>query len=265
MTRRLAHLALLAAFATGCQATATGQVSVTPVDKPATGTGTTTKTRSIPIRVVGPNALAKGGANILNDAGAGLIKGGQILNDAGAGLMPRFGVLAALDAFTNVESAAVQAIGFDGKAVGSVVTTGKDGSATLTGLPTTRILTLMAAFKSGGKVYRQAALAATDDLESVLIDPINTMVEARVRESLTGKDVPGTLTNARLKRVWTICNKADITLDPAELEAGRPLADITAALNKAWQAAIDAKVTSEGEKAEIRSFVADMEAATASK
>lgn len=264
--RRLAILALCTLLA-GCQASAGGQITLTQPSKAPTKP-TIAKVRAIEVKVVAPGQLASaGGASILTDAGAGLIKGGQILTDGGAGLIrtagiaPRFGLLDAVGTFKPVKAAGVQALGLDGKAIGAVVTTNDEGGAKIEGLPQDKAASVFAAFKTGGKVYRLAATLGADAFEGTLyLDPINTMVEARVRDLLKGADAPK-ITNARLKSVWGICNKADITLAPEEIEAGRPLAEITATLNKAWKAAIDAKVTSAAEKAEIQAFIADLEAA----
>lgn len=255
--RRLA-LALALALVAGCQATAGGEITIT---QPARGTKATTKVRAIEVKVVAPAQLATAGGNILTDGGAGLIKGGQILTDGGAGLVSRRGLFAAVDQFKAVKAAGVQAVGLDGKAIGGVGATDEDGGAKLADLPVGKAISVIAAFKTGGKVYRLAATLGADAFDGTLmLDPINTMVEARVRDLLGGSDAP-TITNARLKRVWGICNKAEITLTPAEIEAGRPLTEITETLNKAWKAAIDAKVTSDDEKAEIQAFIADLEAA----
>lgn len=255
--RRLA-LAVALALVAGCQATAGGEISITQAGK---ATKATAKVRSIEVKVVAPAQLATAGGNILTDAGAGLIKGGQILTDAGAGLVSRRGLFAAIDQFKAVKAAGVQAVGLDGKAIGGVGATDEDGGVRLADLPVGKAVSVIAAFKTGGKVYRLAATLGGDAFDgTLLLDPINTMVEARVRDLLRGKEAPA-ITNARLKRVWGICNKAEITLDPKDLEAGRPLAELTAALNGAWQAAIDAKVTSAAEKAEIAAFIAELDAA----
>ncbi len=242
----------------GCQASAGGEITIT---QPARSTKATTKVRAVEVKVVAPALLATAGGNILTDGGAGLIKGGQILTDGGAGLGPRFDLLAAVDQFKSVKAAGVQAVGLDGKAIGQVGTTDETGGAKLADLPAGKAVSIIAAFKTGGKVYRLAATLGADDFDGTLmLDPINTMVEARVRDLLKGADAPS-ITNKRLKRVWGICNKAEITLTPAEIEAGRSLAEITETLNKAWKAAIDAKVTSVEEKAEIQAFIADLDAA----
>ena len=274
MRRHLALLATLALLAAGCTATAGGEIKVTS----ATNKARVAKVRALEVKVIAPGVLAGTGAQILTDGGAGLIKGGQILTDGGAGLitrgdalaapafavaraLPGYALRAAVDQFKPVKAAGVQAVGLDGKAIGKVGTTDEDGGAKLGDLPAGKALSVIAAYKVGDKVYRQAATVGADAFDGTLyIDPINTMVEARVRDLLGGKAAP-TITNARLKRVWGICNQADITVAPEDLEAGRSLEDITAALNKAWKAAIDAKVTSADEKEEIASFIADLTAA----
>lgn len=213
-------------------------------------------TRDVKVHVSGPAELAKGG-QILADGGAGLIRGGQILADGGVA----FRLQAATAKFASVGGAGVQALALDGKPTGEVVSAGADGNAVVKGVPAGQTLSFQAAFKVGGKVYRVgASLAADDKGEALELDPINTMVEARVRELLAGRE-PATaakITNARLARVWTICNNADITLAPEALEAGKPLAELTAALGEAWTKAIEASVTSPDEKAEIKAFMADL-------
>ena len=86
MVRSIAFATALALLAAGCQATATG--TITPGTRPSTeakasarpGTPAAASGRAVSVKVVAPSLLAKGGASILNDAGAGLIKGGQILS-----------------------------------------------------------------------------------------------------------------------------------------------------------------------------------------
>lgn len=280
MSRRIAYALALVLLAAGCQATATGTTTLTKVstapkasNKPAAAIAT----RSIALRVVGPQLLANGGAAILNDAGAGLLQGGQILNDAGAGLVAagggnlvaagggNFKLLEAESTFVAVDSAAVQALGLDGQPIGAVLTSNARGEVTVSGLPMDTAASFVAAFKVDGKVYRLAAVLGADaGPETLMVDPINTMVEARVREVLAGagKTAATALTNERLKAVWGICNKADVTVAPEDLEAGRPLAELTAALSKVWTKAIEAKVTTPSEKAEIKAFMTDLAAAS---
>ena len=265
----LVSLAVLA----GCQGQATAPspgLASTSGAKPAASAkpvAAAPKLRSQAVRVVAPIELAVGGGKILTDGGAGLIRGGQILTDGGAGLVAKFALRgaftlqAATDKFAVVQAAGVQALGLDGQPIGAVGSTDAEGGVTLADLPADKTISVIAAFKANGKVYRLAASLGADDLGGTLqVDPINTMVEARVRDILGAQGGSALVTNDRLKRVWTICNKADITLAPAELEAGRSVAELTASLNKAWTAAIDAKVTTASEKAEIQSFMADLAA-----
>lgn len=259
MTRRLVPTVLVLLALVGCS---------TPLDtsnQPAIGPTriVTTKTRSLEIKVLAPGGLAVGG-QILTDAGAGFLNGVGILTDAGAGLQPR-GLLAAAGTFVSVPDAGVTVLGLDGKTIGTTKGTDAAGGLKLTGLPVNRTLSVVAGFKVDGTIYRLAAVVGADEFAGTLmLDPINTMVEARVRDVLAGSE-SSTLTNKRLQRVWAICNDANVTINPDELAAGRPLADITATLNAAWKATIDASVTSADEKAEITSFMADLKAIETAK
>lgn len=219
--------------------------------------------RSLVVNVRAPKELGAGGA-ILTDGGVGLIRGGQILTDGGVGVdqPARFFLADALAQDLPVPAAGVQAVAFDGTPVGAPVAADAAGAAHLD-LPDGQPLTCFAAFRTGGKVYRLSAVIATGALaDAVMLDPINTMVESRVRQLLGTKQRSEALAPERLKRVWTICNEAGVTLAPADLEAGVAPEVAAQKLEQAWTSAIQSRVTSEAEKAEIQAFVAALKAAT---
>jgi hypothetical protein len=233
-------------------------------------------TRTIKMHVAGPLELAtqgslisdKGNA-ILTDAGAG------ILTDAGAGVVSAGGsnvisagganfrvAAASVDSFVSVGKADVQLFSMDGKPVGKAFETAADGTVEVKAKDGKPLLAV-AMFKVNGKVYRLRTNLATGKLAetaSVEIDPINTMVEARIRQLVGTKDTITPMTFDKLKRVWMICNSAGITVAPADLEADVAPATSLERLNKVWSDAIASKVTSQAEKDEIKAFMAEIEA-----
>jgi hypothetical protein len=224
----------------------------------------TAAARTFEVSVRAPKELGAGGA-ILTDGGVGLIRGGQILTDGGVGVdqPAKFFLADELAQVLPVGGAGVQAVAFDGTPVGGPVAADAQGTARLVDVPDGQPLTCFAAFRTGGKVYRLAAVIASGSLGGpVMLDPINTMVESRVRQLLGGKQRSEALAPDRLKRVWSICNAAGVTLAPADLEAGVAPEVAAEKLNQAWTTAINSQVTSEAEKAEIQAFVAALKAAT---
>jgi hypothetical protein len=139
------------------------------------------------------------------------------------------------------------------------------GEVALRGVADGKPLTAIVAFQVGEKVYRLAVVVPPGKVEGTLMaDPINTMVEARVRDLIGADGKLPALTAGRLARVWTICNDAGVTVkadDLAELDPAKS----QDALMRVWKEAIDAKVTSAEQKQEIKDFIADLEAATKAK
>ncbi|MDB5101002.1 MAG: hypothetical protein JWM80_5423 [Cyanobacteria bacterium RYN_339] len=220
--------------------------------------------RSLAVEVRAPRELGSGGP-ILTDGGVGLIRGGTILTDGGVGVVAaKLRLLGAAETLDQVVGGAgIQLVGFDGSPVGATVASDGAGHATLD-VPDGAALTCLAAFKTGGKVYRLAAVIAPGALDTaVMLDPINTLVESRVRDVLGSRTRSDALSPARLKRIWTICNNAEVAVSPADLEAGVAPAVAAKNLEKIWTAAIDAKVTSAAEKAEIAAFIQALKDAAA--
>lgn len=254
----------------------------------AKGKATPAKGREITVAVAGPTDLAKDGA-IAGSGGTSLFKGGQIVAAGGGNLVaagagnlvaagagnlvaagagnlqaPTFRVMVA-SPFATVKGAGVQLVGLDGEAVGKPVAVDASGKAKIKGVPDGKPLTALAAFKVGDKVYRLAVVVATGKSDGVVMaDPVNTMVEARVRDILGEDGEAAALTGKKLQRVWDICAGAGVTVKPADLEAGDDAAT-RAALTKVWQEAIDSKVTDAEEKQEIKAFMGELKAAIEAK
>ena len=292
----LVTASVVVAALSGCAALPGAQTLVAAAQKAASAKKPATpKGRTISIAVTGPADLATGEA-IVAKGGAGLFdKGGNIIAAGagnlvaagagnlvaagagnlvaagagnfrlGAGFAPRFRLAASTTGFPTVTGAGLQLLGLDGKPVGKAVEVDEDGVAKLPAVPDGKVLTAVAAFQVGEAVYRMAVVVPTGKLGGPLMaDPINTMVEARVKD-LVGEDgVLPVVTGAKLKRVWDICHGAGVTVKPEDLAAQDPAAS-RAALTKVWQAAIDAKVTNADEKAEIKAFMAEIKAAVEAK
>ncbi len=286
--------AALALALTGCTAFPSAQDVAAAAKKAATkGKAGTAKTREIAIAVTGPGDLATGeaGTAIIGTGGVALFKGGQIvaagggnlvaagagnlvaagagnLVAAGAGnyqLAPAFRVMATGPRFPAVTGAGVQLVSLDGKPVGNPVAVDASGHVKVKAVPDGKPLTALAAFQVGDKVYRLAVVVPTGKVDgSLMADPINTMVEARVRDILGTSGQAAALTGKKLQRVWDICNDAGVTVKPADLEASDD-ATTRAALTKVWQDAIDSKVSSATEKQEIKDFMAELKKAIEAK
>lgn len=221
------------------------------------------RARTVALIVKGPASLASGGT-ILSDAGAGVISagagnvisaGGGNVVSAGAGnyvTLPSFRVAASSDNHVPVSDAQVKLVGLDGKEFdGKVLRSNTKGELSIS-LPDGRTLSAEARFSVEGKAYRMATLLSADEAGgNVLIDPIHTMVEARVRELAGGAKNVSAINFEKLKRVWIICDKAGIDVGPEELKNDKS-ADV---LTKLWTEALDSKLTNAEEKAEIKSFM----------
>lgn len=288
----IAACATFALALAGCTALPSAQDVVAPAKKTvAKGKTGTAKTREVALAVTGPGELAAGGSAIAGTGGASLFNGGQIvaagggnlvaagggnlvaagggnLVAAGAGnlrLTPSFRLTADEPRFLAVKGAGVQLVSLDGKPVGKPAEVDDTGLVTLKAVPDGKPLTALAAFQVGEKVYRLAVVVPTGSPEgSLMVDPINTMVEARVRDILGTDGQAAALTGKKLQRVWDICNDAGVTVKPADLEAADD-ASTRAALTRVWQEAIDAKVTSAEAKQEIKDFMAELKQAIAAK
>lgn len=246
------------------------------------------KGREITVGVTGPTDLAKDGV-IAGSGGASLFKGGQIVAAGGGNLVaagggnivaagagnlvaagagnlqaPAFRVMVA-SPFIKVKGAGVQLVGLDGTPIGKPVAVDANGNAKLKAVPDGKPLTALAAFQVGDKVYRLAVVVAPGKPAGTLMaDPVNTMVEARVRDILGEDGEAAALTFKKLQRVWDICAGAGVTVKPEDLEA-KDEAAVRAGLTKVWQAAIDAQVTDADEKKEIKDFMAELKAAIEAK
>lgn len=257
MTLSRHWLAPLAAalLAAGCSDAVTGLAPLmrAKANMPQAAAATPTPSpaaRTVSMRVLGPGALGTD-AKIVSSAAAPLIdSSGHILTDALGAYR-----LAATEATVPVSGASVQLQTLAGTPVGSLMTSGSDGSLSVSA-PDGAQLVAVAAFQVGSKIYRQAALlppgAAPSD--AVLIDPINTMVEARVRSLLGDRQESDVLDFDALKRVWSICNDLGVTIDPEKLRADTPAETARAALVGAWEQAL-AAVKDDDAKADLATFV----------
>lgn len=257
----------------GCQAaagTGNSQLTLKQVSPAAVS-------RTLNLRVTGPNDLAVGGkilndagAAILTDAGAGVIAagGGNVVAAGGGNVVAAGGLNFRLqgvstDSFATVAKAHVQLFTLEGEKVGSSHVAGEDGKVAVKAKDGKPLLAV-SMFKVDGKIYRVAALVATGGKEaSVEIDPINTMVETRVRQIVGANEKLTPVTFDRLKKVWSICNAAGITVAKEDLDTSKTPQESMDRLTALWKEAIDAKVTSQADKDEIKAFMTELTAAVA--
>jgi hypothetical protein len=222
-------------------------------------------TRTVSLHISGPIELASGG-RILNDGGGGVIApGGANVVAAGGGNViaaggANFRIFASTEQFASVEKASVQLFTLEGKPDGKLLEADAQGKVEVKAK--NQPMLAISNFKVGDKTYRVAAvLAAEKDETSVEHDPINTMVEARVRQIVGTNQKVSAMTFAKLKRVWMICNGAGITVAKEDLDASASDADSLTRLNAVWKEAIDSKVTDQAQKDEIKAFIAELQAA----
>lgn len=232
--------------------------------------------RAVEIQVRAPGSLGAG-AEILSDAGAGLWNGGAILSDAGAGVIAagsgnviaagagNYRVQDAIAGDVPVARAGIQLLALDGAPIGKPVETDAQGNVTLPAVPDGQPLSAVAAFETGGKVYRLAVLLAPGAAPApVYCDPINTMVESAVANVIAAHPTAGdsVLSFSKLKQVWSICDQANITVQPADLQANLPPDQLRANLVKIWQQAIASEIPSAADKQTVQDFMNQLRAAT---
>jgi hypothetical protein len=207
------------------------------------------KTRAMSVLVNAPNTLAgsngqivsspiasviaAGGGNVIAAGGGNVIAagGGNVIAAGGGNLLggPAFRVAAAAAGYAPVASAFVYIEDtLTGKGVGAGYTTDAQGRIQLPRVPDeARALSAIARFSIDGKEYRMAVpLAFGSAAGAVVADPINTVVEGRVRQILRENGKASALSFQQLAAVWTVFNDADVKIDLAALENGRSLEDL---------------------------------------
>ncbi len=189
-------------------------------------------------RVVGPGSLARGGAivaagggNIVAAGGGNLVAagGGNYIGHNGAAFTR--GLLAMSDAYLPVVGTRVQAVGLDGRVLAEALTDAR-GAYAFTGLPRNSALALRTVFatESTAKAYYLSALVATEGaLEGQVLDPINTLIEAKFAGLLAARpERARSVGMAALKALWTDANALDATIPADRIEASRTVADMGA-------------------------------------
>ncbi|MEB3222510.1 MAG: hypothetical protein VKS61_10570 [Candidatus Sericytochromatia bacterium] len=286
MSRNLASLCLvssllLASACTPSGNTASSQLSVIPKAasaKPspaakASPAPPAVATREVALSVLAPSSLAKSGSTVVNQDPNGLIAAGGLnlisntsvpLIAAGGlnlaptidALGPRFGLLAGENADKPVEKAIVTFREFtlDGRALTSqAAQTDAQGKVVLKAVVADRPLEAQAVFKIDGETYRVSAAIPAGDLGGMttVLDPINTVVAARIRAILkaNGKTNPA-LVFADLKNVWQVVYDAGVTVDLEMLRSGTKLEDLDA-----FYAKLVAQITDEAKKKVITDYM----------
>jgi hypothetical protein len=195
----------------------------------------TLKTRAMSVLVNAPNTLADINGKIVSAPIASVIAagGGNVIAAGGGNLTGPgglgFRVAAAAATYAPVASAFVYIEDpLTGKGVGAGYTTDAQGTIKLPSVPDeAKALSAIARFTIGGKEYRMAVpLAFGSAKGAVVADPINTVVEGRVRQILRENGKASALSFQQLAAVWTVFNDADVTIDLAALENGRSLDDL---------------------------------------
>ena len=246
MIRELVALAAAGVMVMGCVAqnpNGTTTLEVKPSEAQAA--------REFRLWVTGPADLAQNGrissgdvSGVISTGGGNVIStgGGNVISTGGGNFTgaPRFHVAseetASMSAgrFAIVTGAGVVLEELDGTRLAGTFTTDANGETRLTGVPAGKALSAIALFSVGAKTYRLAVAVPTTSRSGALVaDPINTFVEARVRELLLASGKSSAVTLEKLDEVWTVFNQAGITVEPADLETGKPLEALTAVYTRA--------------------------------
>ncbi|MDB5101377.1 MAG: hypothetical protein JWM80_5798 [Cyanobacteria bacterium RYN_339] len=246
----------------GCAQFAPLEVTKTPAPEKKVAVVAAAGPRDLAVLVSGPGDLAASG-KLLSDAMAGQIPpGGAAAGLTAAGLS--FRVQDASDDLVPVEKGRVQLQTLAGVAVGKQLATDANGKVTLPAVPEDQLLTVIVSFARAGKPYRLASLVPPGRPTGVLsADPINTMIEARLRDVLGTQTGAKPITFDRLDKLHGVCNRSNVFIATASLRADRALGDATKDLNDVWTAEIAAKVKDPTDLAGVKGFVADVKAAVA--
>jgi hypothetical protein len=230
-------------------------------------------TREVALTVLAPASLAKTGSTVVNEDPAGLIAAGGLnlisntsvpLIAAGGlnlaptveALAPRFGLQAT---GTEVKPVAKAVITFheftaDGRALTALAAqTDAEGKIVLKAVAGERPLEARAVFKIDGETYRLSAAVAAGNLGGMptILDPINTIVAARIRAILkaSGKTNPA-LVAQDLKAVWQAVNDSGVPVDLAMIRSGASLEDLDAFYQK-----LVSQMTDEAQKKVVTDYM----------
>jgi hypothetical protein len=235
-------------------ATAAGCAGLGPTQKTAgeltIKQGETAKVRAQSVIVNGPVSLANlngkiqsdaiasvisaGGGNVISAGGANVISagGGNVISAGGGNLkaaLPAFRVQAAITSYTPVTNAFVYLEDvLTGNAIGKGYKTDENGQIKLTAVPDTgAAVAAIARFKIGEKEYRMGVNLGMGKFDApIYADPINTVVEGRIRQILRDSGKASALSFQQLKEVWAVFNDADVSIDVTALENGKTLEDL---------------------------------------
>lgn len=272
MTRSAAALLTLASAAllAGCpevpvQTVTERSTAVGAVGKDTT-TGESLKTRSLDFLVKGPLDLAKTGGKIISEAG-----GVAIANGASNYRAPAFNVLASSSGFAPVSKGTFQLYTFQGGAVWDPIAISGD-TAFKVAVPEGRPLSAVATFRIGEVDYRVAAVVVDGKLDKPLVlDPVQTMIEARVRELTTRysnakndaeraeRILPNMagVTFETIARINTICDQANVSVEKDAL-VNADGEETIKKLSPVWARETESKITKDAEKQEIQGFVSTL-------
>jgi hypothetical protein len=162
------------------------------------------------ITLGGGNVITAGGGNVITAGGGNVIT-------AGGG---NFRTLAtSVETFTPVTQAALQLLDLNGKPLPAPydkpVYTDAKGSLKFSLAKLNQPVLAVSIFKVGDKTYRESTIVAPDLLDKPLyLDPINTMLEARIRQLLAQSGKTPSFSNMDLKTAWDWCNKVNVQLKP---------------------------------------------------
>jgi hypothetical protein len=176
----------------------------------------------------GGNVVAAGGGNVVAAGGGNVVAagGGNVIAAGGANFAgPTFRIQAAVTNYTPVIKAFVYLEdALTGKGIGDGYATDETGTIQLKGIPDGKAISAIARYKLGDKEYRQAVPIAFGSADKpVYADPINTVVEGRVRQILRENGKASALSFEMLKKVWDVFNEADVDVDVSALENGKSL------------------------------------------
>jgi hypothetical protein len=174
----------------------------------------------------GGNIVASGGGNIVASGGGNIVAGGAGNYRLQASLAKFAPVAKALVTLETLSGALVTKVAVETTANGTVVFPEQHGKEPLL---------LVTRFKVNGVTYQMSCPIGTDKLmdgAAYAIDPINTVLQGRIRTILNQAGTGLLISPDELKAVWAVFNDADVEVGLDTLKATSTLADLDAFYNQ---------------------------------
>lgn len=180
------------------------------------------------------NIVASGGGNIVASGGGNIVAGGA--GNIVAGGAGNYRLQASLAKFAPVAKALVTLETLSGALVTKVaVESTANGAVVFPEAPGKEPLLLVARFKVNGVTYQMSCPIGTEKLmegQAYAVDPINTVLQGRIRTILNQAGTGLLISPGELKAVWAVFNDAEVEVGLDTLKATSTLADLDAFYNQ---------------------------------